>query len=76
MKNITMSVDDATLLAVRRYAAARGTSVNRLVRDYLDRLARREDQARTVRQRIRQLSETSPARMGDKSWHRDALHER
>ena len=76
MKNITMSIEEATLVAVRRYAAARGTSVNRLVREYLDRVARREDQAQTVRQRLRQLSEELPARMAGETPSRDQLHER
>lgn len=35
MKNITLSVDDATYRRARVVAARRGTSVSALVRDYL-----------------------------------------
>ena len=76
MKNITLSVDEATLKTVRRYAAARETSVNRLVRDYLGRLARREDAAAGARRRLRELSEQSAARIGAGRPRRDELHDR
>ena len=35
MKNITLSVDEKVLSAVRRYSAERESSVNALVREYL-----------------------------------------
>jgi hypothetical protein len=76
MKNITLSVDDEVIAAVRRYAAEQGSSLNALVREYLGRLAEREDRARTARKRIRELSEQSTARIGDERWSRDELHER
>jgi len=37
--NITLSVDDDVLQGARRRAEAMGTSVNQLVREYLERLA-------------------------------------
>jgi hypothetical protein len=76
MKNVTLSVDEKTLLAVRRYAAERQTSVNALVRDFLAGIARREDRAREARKRIRELSDQTSARVGLKSWTRDDLHAR
>lgn len=76
MKNITLSLDETVLATVRRYAAERHTSVNALVRDYLTDIAQREQRARQVRQRLRELSEQSPARIGNASWCRDQLHER
>ncbi len=39
--NITLSVDDKTVEAARATAAQLGTSLNQLVRDYLDELAGR-----------------------------------
>ena len=47
-----------------------------LVRDYLTRIAKREDRARRARERIRKLSRTSAARIGRRTWSRDELHER
>jgi hypothetical protein len=76
MKNITLKVDEKVLAQVRRYAAAQGTSVNGLVRTYLAGLAEREDLAQQARERIRALSERSPARVGSATWQRDDLHER
>ena len=76
MKNITLSVDEKVLTAVRRYAAERESSVNGLVREYLARIAASEDRARMARSRIRELSSRSPARIGAITWKRDELHDR
>ncbi len=76
MKNITLSVDEDTLAEVRRYAANRDSSVNALVREFLREIATREDRARKARQKIRELSESSKARIGSRSWTRTDLHER
>jgi hypothetical protein len=75
MKNITLSVDEKVLAAVRRYAAERDQSVNAMVRDFLTSVAQRQDRARQARQRIRELSKRSRARIGTKTWTRDQLHE-
>lgn len=76
MKNITLSVDEKLLAAVRQHAAASGTSVNQLVRDFLAEIASREDRAKKARRRLRALSERSTARIGKRSWSRQDLHER
>jgi hypothetical protein len=76
MKNITLSVDEGVLRAARRYATERNSTVNALVRDFLTDIARREDRARTARERIRELSERSSARIGKRTWTRDDLHAR
>jgi hypothetical protein len=76
MKNITLSIDEKVLAAVRRYAMAHNSSVNRLVREFLARIAGRQNRAREVRRRIRELSNRSTARIGSKTWSRDELHER
>lgn len=76
MKNITLSVDDEVLAAVRRYTAERNSSVNALVREYLTTLAGHQDRARRARAKIRQLSKQSQLRLGKKTWTRSDLHER
>ena len=76
MKNVTLSVDEEILGAVRRYAAERDSPVNALVREFLTGIARREDRARKARHRIRELSDGSSARIGSKAWSRDELHAR
>lgn len=76
MKNITLSVDDEVLSAVRKHAAEHSTSVNQLVRDYFVEIAQREDRARKARRRLRALSNRSNAKIGRASWTREQLHER
>jgi hypothetical protein len=76
MKNVTLSVDQDVLLAVRKYAAERNSSVNALVREFLTDIAQREDRAKKARRRIRELSDRSTARIGSKSWTRGELHAR
>jgi uncharacterized protein DUF6364 len=76
VKNITLSVDEDVLAVVRRYAVDKNSSVNALVRDYLTGIAEHEDRATKPRRRIRQLSKRSAARMGQKAWSRQELHER
>jgi len=55
MKNITLSVEEKVLAAVRRHAMERNSSVNALVRDYLTKLAAHENRADRARARLRQL---------------------
>lgn len=76
MKNITLSVDEKVLAAVRRHAAERDSTVNALVREYLASLAAHEDRARRARARLRQLSNQSQGRLGRKAWSRKELHDR
>ncbi len=76
MKNITLSVDENVLSAVRRHAAERNSTVNALVREYLTNLAAHEGRAGRARARMRQLSKESQGRLGRKTWTRDELHDR
>jgi hypothetical protein len=76
MRNITLSVEESVLAAVRRVAAERNSSVNALVREFLTNLASQQDQAKRARARIRQLSAQSQGQLGWKTWSREDLHER
>lgn len=76
MKNITLSVDENVLNAVRRHAAESNSTVNALVREYLSNLAAHQDRAKQARARLRQLSKESHGRLGKKTWSRDELHDR
>lgn len=76
MKNITLSVDEKVLSAVRQHAAAHSTSVNQIVRDYLAQIAQHQDRARKARRRLRSLSNRSEAKIGRAAWTREELHER
>jgi hypothetical protein len=76
IKNITLSINERVLAAVRRYAAEREASVNGLVREFLTRIEMSEDRSRDARRRIRELSKRSKARIGSISWNRESLHDR
>jgi|OpeIllAssembly_1097287.scaffolds.fasta_scaffold165790_2 hypothetical protein len=75
VKNITLSVDENVLKAVRRYAAWRDSSVNKLVREFLAGVSQREDRARNARLSIQELSRHSTAQVGPKTWRREDLHD-
>lgn len=75
MKNITLSIDARVLKEVRRYAAARDSSVNGLVREFLTRIADSENRAKRARLRIRELSRRSAAKLGKITWSRADLHD-
>jgi len=76
MRNITLSIDDQVLAAVRLHAAERNSTVNALVREYLTNIAEQQDRARHARARLRQLSRQSQGRLGKKTWTREDLHDR
>ena len=72
--NVTMSLDERVVAEARRIAAARGTSLNQLVRDFLNDLTRVDD-AESVIERLEALwAEESCRSQG--SWTREELLER
>jgi hypothetical protein len=76
MKNVTLAIDEATLRTARRIAADRSTSLNAMIRGFLQELAERESQADQARLRILELCSEATAEVGQKKWNREQLHER
>ena len=76
MKNVTIALDETTVREARRIAAERSTTLNGLIRDFLERLTLRESHARRARRRIAEICRRSKAVVGERSWSRDELHER
>ncbi len=77
MSNITMTLDDEVIKKVKKIAIEKNTTLTGLIRDYLTRLAKREDQR--IEEVIAQLSEimnSSDIKVGQITWTRDELHER
>lgn len=72
--NVTLSVDDRVVAEARRIAAARGTSFNQLVRDFLEDLTRVDD-GESVVARLDSLWAEESYR-SQSSWKREELHER
>ncbi len=71
--NITLSVDEKTVAQARKRAEAMGTSLNQMIRDYLQKLAGSDDPERSIEE-FRRLSGTGDSQ----GWrfNRDEIHER
>jgi hypothetical protein len=76
MRNVTLAIDEATLRKARRIAAERSTSLNAMVREFLEELTEREGRAEEARRRIVELCRQSRAEIGERSRTRAELHER
>jgi antitoxin component of RelBE/YafQ-DinJ toxin-antitoxin module len=73
--NVTLSIDDEVLRKARRRAEALGTSVNQVVRDYLEQFVGKRDPAADAEE----LKRLSLLAHGDrKGWkfNRDEIHDR
>lgn len=64
-RNLTLSIDDDLLAKARVLAAMRRTSVNEMVRGFLERLVEEERSKDEAREELLRLMETSKGRMGD-----------
>ncbi|MCX6592857.1 MAG: DUF6364 family protein [Acidobacteria bacterium] len=73
--NVTLSVDDEVILRARRHADALGTSVNQLVREYLEQLAGNADPDQDADEFAR-LSQLAGGDSRGWKFNRDELHER
>lgn len=73
-KNVTLALDEAVMEEVRVYAAKRGTTLNALVREFLEGIAKQEDRTERARRRLRELSEKTSLEVGPVTWKRDDLY--
>ena len=77
--NVTLSLDDELVRKVRKIAVERDSTLTRLVRDYLEKLAV-EDSASGRRRREREALERSFERfrfnVGERTWKRADLYAR
>ena len=71
--NVTLSIDEQTVLLARKKAEALGKSLNQLIRDYLKRLAGGDDPEQSIEE-FKRLSGQGHSR----GWrfNRDEIHER
>jgi hypothetical protein len=76
MKNITLAVPEDTLREVRKIAAERETTVNALVREYLEHLAAHKKRRAQLRNEIEEFARRSRAAVGAVTWSREDTHER
>ena len=64
-RNLTLAIDDSLLDKVRVLAAMKRTSVNELVRGFLTRLVKDEQEKDEAREDLLRLIDESEGRMGD-----------
>jgi hypothetical protein len=74
MANLTLVIEDDVLLRARKRALDHGTSVNAVLRSYLESYAGRQDRAAAMQRFILQAAAAKVR--SRKSWSRDELHER
>ncbi|HEX8410896.1 MAG TPA: DUF6364 family protein [Thermoanaerobaculia bacterium] len=73
--NVTLSIDDETVARARELANRRGTSLNQMIRDYLEEIAS-ELSPDEVLAELNELWATSNGDSRQRSWTREELHER
>ena len=73
--NVTLSVDDEVILRARRRAEVLGTSVNQLVREYLEQLAGKSDPNAAAAE-FERLSMLAHGDSRGWKFNREELHER
>mgnify|MGYP000303682096 CR=1 FL=1 len=75
-QNLTLVVDEDLLLAARKAALDRRTSVNQLVRDFLASLAQEPLRRHLARVRLEAALEKGLVEVGPRTWTRDELYDR
>ena len=73
--NITLSVEDEVVRRARHTAQSMGTSLNQIIRDYLEELAGRSSAEDDVRE-VRELSARSGGHSRGWKFDRQEIHER
>lgn len=76
MANLTITTDEETLQRARLRALEQGTSVNALLRDYLEAFASGRSARESAMASLLELSRNAESRRGERTWTRDELHER
>ena len=73
--NVTLSLDDDVVQEARRRAEAMGTSVNQLIREYLEQFTGKSD-PKADAEEFRRLSRLSNGDSRGWKFNRDEIHER
>ncbi len=76
MHNLTLAIEEDVLLEARRLALERGTTVNKLVRDYLADLVRTRDRRAAARERLLAAMERGVVKAEPRNWKREDLYDR
>jgi len=74
--NLTLAIEEDLLLAARRLALTRRTTVNQLVREFFVDLVHQADRRRAARSRLSKMLEKGLVKVGKRTWKREDLYER
>ncbi|MDL1971537.1 MAG: DUF6364 family protein [Candidatus Desulfofervidaceae bacterium] len=75
MPNLTISIPDHLLEKARKYAAQRGTSLNNLLREYLEELVGlNKEQLKKILNDLLELSDRHTGKL--ERWKREDLYDR
>jgi hypothetical protein len=72
--NLTLAIDEQLLKAARKIAAEQDTTVNQMVREYLEQLV--GDRRRIAREKLLEFMNNSTAAFDTSKWKREDLYER
>ena len=72
--NVTLSIDDQTLARARQIAQQRSTSLNQMIRDYLESLTT-SDPSLAVAE-LQRLWNQEEGDSGGWTWNREEIHDR
>ena len=75
-RNVTLTVDDRVLREARKIALDRNTSVNQMVREFLEQLVGEPDRRKEALRKIEEFWRTHTVEVGPITWTRDDLHDR
>lgn len=76
MSNLTITIDEELLRRARMRALQQGTSVNALLREYLEAFAGADSFATARRRFVEMARRSGSGSKGRRRWTRDELHER
>jgi plasmid stability protein len=76
MANLTITIDDEVLKRARLRATEQGTSVNSIVREYLEQYAGSRSAQEQALAKLLAMSEQASSKRGRRTWTRDELHDR
>lgn len=76
MANLTITLDDGVLKKARIRALHENTSVNALLREYLEAYAQVRSEQKQAVEQLLELSKASKSKRGKARWTRDELYQR
>ncbi len=76
MANLTLVIPDEVLKSARKLAIDRDTSVNQLVRDYLEQLTQTDKNRQKTRRKLIAMMDKGICEVGEIRWKREDLYER